>query len=84
MDAKHSVMINRNNLSMIQLVEVQANEEMGTSVDLEDYTSKILENHQEQVFVELDLPTDNQVKKRPFQPESSGIGSEDLNNYTIK
>lgn len=83
MNAEHN-----ENLSMMQVVEVQANEEMGTSVNLEDYTNQILNSHQEQVFVELDLPTtSNHQEKKPAQSQSqsqSGVSSEELRNYTLK
>ena len=88
MNEEHNENINRDNLSMMQVVEVQANEEMRTSVDLENYNHKILDSHQEQVFVELDLSTSsNHQEDKPDQIHShsqSGVSSEELCNYTLK
>lgn len=74
----------KNNLSMIQVVEVQANEEMATSVDLEVYTRKILQNHQDKILIELDLPTSSSSSNKEEQERCTQhvITSEELNNYT--
>lgn len=87
MNVEHNKNVNKSNLSTMQVVEVQANEELGTSVDLEDYTNKILDNHQEQVFIELDLPTTSNQEEKPTQFQSqpqSATSSERLRKYTLK
>lgn len=81
MNVENNENINQSNLSMMQVVEVQANEE----IDLEDYTNKILDSHQERVPVELDLSTTSHQEDKPTQSPTqsqSEINPEKVRNYS--
>ena len=81
MNVENNENINQSNLSMMQVVEVQANEE----IDLEDYAKKILDSHQERVFVELDLSTTSNQEDKPTQSPTqsqSEINPEKVCNYS--
>ncbi|XP_066926317.1 zinc finger protein ZFP2-like [Clytia hemisphaerica] len=75
----------------LHVVEVQANEEMKTSVNLEDYTAQILSEHQQRVLEELSLPASSKSdngrrgnKLSETNQTRSDITSIELTKYTEK